>query len=241
MNMLRRLRIAVTALMGLAGVALVLYGLALRAMREVQPFYAAATEAEPQELKSAHKRLESRVSALSAPKPAGRWHTIFSDEEVNGWLATMLENEYAELLPPGVSDPRVAFADGVCKLGYRYDGQQFRTVVSVEGEAFMASADVAAIRFRRAWAGVLPLPMSRVVKEVSAAAKKLDIPVRWTEQDNDPVLLTPVAGALSTDEELRQLERLEVHEGELLLAGSAKPRRNDAPIAIRPVAASTGR
>jgi len=247
--MLRRLRIAVTALVGLLGVGLVVYGLALRAMREVQPFYAAATQAKAEELESAGRRLQSRVSALyrkrkptglRRPQPSRRWQTVFTDAEVNGWLAVNLKEKYGELLPPGVSEPRVAFSEGVCKLGYQYDGKKFSTVISVEGEAFMVSKDVAAIRFRRAWAGALPLPMARVVKEITTAVALLELPLRWAEQDDDPVLLIPVADALSTSEELRRLEQLELRDGELRLAGSTAPRLRGEPKVARRVEAGIG-
>jgi hypothetical protein len=88
----------------------------------------------------------------------------------------------------------------------------------------MDADDVPAVRLRAAWFGGLPLPMSRVVEEISASAAKLEIPIRWTETDGDPVLLASVTDALSTDEERRQLERLELRDGELLLAGKAEPR-----------------
>jgi hypothetical protein len=101
----------------------------------------------------------------------------------------------------------------------------------------MASEDIAAVRFRNARAGALPIPLSEVVEEVSAGAVKLEIPVRWTEQEGDPVLLVSVANALSTHEELRRLEKIELRENELRLAGKTEPR----PDAQSEVASSGGR
>jgi hypothetical protein len=107
--------------------------------------------------------------------------------------------------------------------------------ISVEGEAYMASEDIAAVRFRNARAGAIPIPLSEVVEEVSEGAVKLEIPVRWTEQEGDPVLLVSVANALSTHEELRRLEKIELRDGELRLAGKTEPRpKADAKIASAP-------
>lgn len=205
--------------------AATLGGYAYYAMREVRPFYAQAIEAPPRQLEAAAERMEARVEELvSDPKPPGPWETIFTDEEVNGWLATIVRDRYSDLLPPEVSEPRVAFRRDRCMIGYQYQGKTFRTVISIEGTASMPADDQVAVRLRQAYAGVLPLPMSRVVREVSLGAEKLGIPITWTEDDDDPVLHVSVAGALSTDEERREVQRIELREGELVLAGTAEPQ-----------------
>jgi hypothetical protein len=236
--MSRRLKLSLASLGGLVIAAALLYAFAVQAMQQVQPFYAEAIQKPPSQLETAGRRMESRVSALysDAQKP-GRWQTVFTADEVNGWLAVILKEKYIDLLPPEVYEPRVAFSDGKCQLGYRYKGSHIDAVISVEGDATMASEDVAAVRFRRAHAGLLPIPLSEVVEEVSDGALKLEIPVRWTEQDGDPVMLVSVANALSTNDELRRLEKIELRDGELRLAGKTEPR----PKADANIAAAAGR
>jgi hypothetical protein len=205
---------------------------ALKALRQPQPFYAKALRAEPHELKSASQRLETRVSDLRRDaERAGRWETVFTDEEVNGWLAVVLKEKYADLLPPEVVDPRVAFSEGVARVGYRYQGDQVEAVISIEAEASMSSDDVASVRFKGVRAGSLPLPTSSVVEYIDDAAKKLEIPARWTEVDGDPTLLVPVANALSTDEERRRLEAIKLQDGKLVLEGSTQPLQEAADAA----------
>jgi hypothetical protein len=211
-------------------------------MDEVQPFYADALEANPEELESAGRQMESRVSALcSEAERSGRWQSIFTDDEVNGWLAVVLEEKYAELLPTGVSDPRVAFRAGGCQIGYRYQGRRLNAVVTVEGEAFMVSEDVAAFRLRQARFGGLPLPMSGVIEEISKAAAKMEISVTWGDLETDPLLLVSVADALSTEAEPRKLERVELRDGELLLAGKTEPRPQPKTAVVNRVQAAAGR
>jgi hypothetical protein len=222
--MSRRWKSAAYALTGLVVAVAILGFAALRALRQPQPFYAKAMRAEPQELQNASKRLETRVSDLrrDAERP-GRWQTVFTDDEVNGWLAVVLKEKYTDLLPPEVVDPRVAFDKGAARVGYRYQGDQVDALISIEAEASMASDDVASVRFKRVRAGSLPLPTSSVVEYIDDAAKKLEIPARWTETDGDPTLLVPVAGALSTEAERRRLETIELHDGKLVLEGSTQP------------------
>ena len=197
------------------------------AAQAVDPFYAAAAEAKPAELRAAGEQLENRVADLNdQAETTGRWESTFSDAEVNGWLATILKEKYPTLLPPEVVDPRVSFVAGRCLLGYRYEGESLRAMVTIEGEPFMASHDVAGIRFRKARIGILPLPLAKVVEHINDGAKELGIAVRWVEKEGDPVMLVGVTNALSTDDEVRRLEAIDPREGELALAGSATPRKS---------------
>jgi hypothetical protein len=211
----------VLAVMAIAGVVL------FRATQAVDPFYAAAVAAKPAESREAGERMENRVADLvDQAETTGRWESIFSDAEVNGWLATILKEKYPTLLPPEVVDPRVSFVSGRCMIGYRYEGEQVRAVVTIEGEPFMASDDVAGLRLRKARIGILPLPLSKVVEHINRGAGDLQIPVKWIEHEGDPVMLVGVTNALSTDDEVRRLEEIELRDGELSLAGTATPRKS---------------
>lgn len=197
-----------------------------RATQAVDAFYAAAVSANPAESREAGERMEKRVADLvDQAETTGRWESIFSDAEVNGWLATILKDKYPTLLPPEVVDPRVSFVSGRCLIGYRYEGEQIRAVVTIEGEPFMASHDVAGLRLRKARIGVLPLPLSKVVEHINRGAGDLQIAVKWIEHEGDPVMLVGVTNALSTDDEVRRLEEIELRDGELALAGTATPRK----------------
>ncbi|BBO32154.1 hypothetical protein [Lacipirellula parvula] len=222
--------LALSIIGSVLAVLLVVAGALYWAAQAVDPFYAAATQAKPAELKEAGEQLENRVADLTdQAETTGRWESVFSDEEVNGWLATVLREKYPTLLPPEVVDPRVSFVNGKCLLGYRYQGDKVRAMVTIEGEAFMASDDVAGLRLRKARLGFLPLPLSKVVDHINDGAKQLKIPVKWVEQEGDPVMLVGVTNALSTDEEVRRLDAIDLRDGQLVLAGSIEPRPTLAP------------
>ncbi|QDT72504.1 hypothetical protein [Lacipirellula limnantheis] len=222
----RRIRLIAAAAIAVLAVAAVAGVVAFRATQAVDPFYAAAVAAKPAESREAGQRMENRVADLvDQAETTGRWQSIFSDAEVNGWLATILQEKYPTLLPPEVVDPRVSFQDWRCHIGYRYEGEKFQAVVTIEGEPFMASHDVAGLRLRKARIGVLPLPLSRVIEHINRGADDLQIAVKWIEHEGDPVMLVGVTNALSTDHEVRRLEEIELRQGELSLAGTATPRR----------------
>jgi hypothetical protein len=197
------------------------------ALRQMQPFYATALKVQPRELKTASREMESRVAALySDANPPGRWQAAFTDDEVNGWLAVALTEKFPELLPPEVADPRVAFVDGGVLIGFHWRGDHLHAVVTVEAEAAMAGEDLVTLRLKRARAGSLPLPLADVVEQISLGAEELQWPLRWTHEDGSPVAVLKTADAFSTDDQRRQLEIIEVREGELLLAGSTAPAKD---------------
>jgi hypothetical protein len=66
--------------------------------------------------------------------------------------------------------------------------------------------------------------MSKVVDSITEAAGQLDLAVRWTHLEEDPVLLVSIGDVLSTDKEVRQLKLLKLRPGELLLTGSTAAR-----------------
>lgn len=221
----RRRKLARAIVGVLLAVVAVAGGWAYWAMQEVEPFYAEALETKPAELEQSGRRMEDRVADLAAEaQTTGRWESTFTADEVNGWVDLMLKEHYPDLLPPEVTDPRVAFTEGRCQVGYRYEGQRLRTVISVEADAFMASHDVAAVRLRKARLGAIPLPLSQVVEEISELASELKIPVEWIEQEGDPVLLVGVTNVLSNKVEVRRLEKIDIRAGELVLGGTVTPR-----------------
>jgi hypothetical protein len=239
--MSRRRKVILACLAMFAGVLGLGAGYVLYAVREVQPFYAAAIETEPEVLESAGRRMEQRVDELYDQPQPGNWSTVFTDEEVNGWLARYLQEDQPTLLPPEVVDPRVAFVEGGCKLGFRYAGASLDAVVTVEAEAYMVEENLAAVRFRQARLGALPISMSTVISHISKGAATLKIPIRWTEADGDPVLLAPVTDALSTPEETRSLARLVFSEGQVSLTGATTPRSRATLPVVTQVEAAAGR
>lgn len=190
-------------------------------------------EIDPGELAGAGREMECRVAALvckAAEQPA--WQAVFSDLEVNGWLANILKEKFPELLPKNVLDPRVVFKDNEAVVGFRYRDENVTTVISVRADAWIDQTDVLAVRLRRAHAGKLPIPLKRIVDHVNQAAEKTPLSIRWTQRNGSPIALVPLQDVLSTGTELRQLQTVELHKGELYLAGTTA--KLEAVLAERP-------
>ncbi len=203
----------------LAGAVLV--GLAMHAVRQVQPFYTAAIEINADTLADESHAMERRVAALVSDVVAvPRWQAVFSDLEVNGWLAVALKEKFADLLPESIVDPRVAFFRNEAVVGFRLVSEDFSAVISVRVEAWVSESDLLAVRLLKAHAGTLPIPLSTIVEHMSQGARTLQLPLRWTQEEGFPVALISLPDVLSTSEESRRLEAVELHEGELYVVGS---------------------
>jgi hypothetical protein len=121
----------------------------------------------------------------------------FFRPQVRKALSARLSEQFSVQLPPGFGQPMVHLVEGEVVLMVRYEGSRFRPVVSVAGVPELD--DQGGIRFRptRCWAGALPVPTG------------------WV-----PGLAEEGNRSISLAKEHIQLERIEVQEGKLRLAGS---------------------
>src|SRR5262245_39198763 len=114
----RLLLLAVAAAPGLLIVAAAcVYWAAQRA----PSFYRQALAASVADSSEQGDRFERAALALhNAAQHAGRWEASLSADEINGWLAIDLPSKLPELLPRGVSDPRVAIEGDIFHIAVRY-------------------------------------------------------------------------------------------------------------------------
>src|ERR1700742_869588 len=121
--MARKLRLALVGLTATAVLVSLALWTAYWATRQVRPFYQQALAIDPQTLERGKEELESRATALyTDAHQAGAWRALFTDEQINGWLAAELSNRSSDL---GVKEshdfrePRVAISPGQLTLGFR--------------------------------------------------------------------------------------------------------------------------
>src|SRR5262245_66308041 len=102
----RRLIIVASAIVLALTIALSAF---YRATQQAPQFYREALAAAPRSQHDEGQRFERQALALhNQLQHTGRWEVRFTQDEINGWLASELPEKFPELLPHGVSDPRVA-------------------------------------------------------------------------------------------------------------------------------------
>ena len=191
-------------------------------MSRWQPaFYDSSVQVDRQQAASAGDQFERKILAVHNEVVDDRgWRIAILEEQVNGWLATVLPEKFPEMLPDFVQDPRVQFRAGQAELACRYVGPRFSAVASVVVEPFLTEQpNVIALRIRQARLGALPGLKKRLVERASREARRRGFPLQWTQVDSDPVaLLTLDAPATSQRADLR-LEVLQLSAGQLVIGG----------------------
>lgn len=197
-----------------------------------QPHFYRAMVRVPRERQEAEARrfvtqsLQLRNDIINEPT----WEAIFTDQEVNAWLAKDLVTEFADQLPPEVHEPRIVFGLDRITLAFELDQGPVRSVIWVVARPRIAEPNVLELTFEKIRAGVLPVPAEQVLDRIVAHARAQGLEVEQTLVDEFPVLTVRYNTHAEREDVL--LEQVQIREGEIRLAGRSNRAKGevDAPI-----------
>jgi hypothetical protein len=193
-----------------------------RAAQHEPEFYYQALRAEPKMQAEAGDSLERSILDLHHDaRTEGRWEAVFTEDQINGWLASDMPEKFPSLLPRGTQDPRVDLSPERIQVACRYDRGKFNSVISFVLEvALTEETNQLAIRINKVRAGVLPVPLKSFLDRIRRVADNADIVLDWAQTKGDPVALVTVP-IKHEDYAHREvyLETIELRDGQLLLAG----------------------
>lgn len=202
-----------------------------QALQQSPGFYLEAVAIPSAHQKEAGHEFERNVLALHNDlQQTGQWKRVFSDSQINGWLAVDLPDKFPDLLPPTIRQPRIGLAPKQLQIAFQYETEQLATVVSLCLEIGLADEpNTLAVRVCSAQAGWVPIPLKDFLDHISEAARRADIMLRWAQQDGDPVALITIPHEHDAkDQEKFVLEMIEISQGELIIAGrSVGVEKND--------------
>lgn len=206
------------------GVCLLMWG--YWAARRIPPFYAAAVAVPKETHREAGELLLENAAALASNvQKSGQWQAIFTTEQLNGWLATQLDETFPGLLPDYLADPRVTVGPDGVLFGCRYLKGDVETVVSLKAELHISEANVLKVRLSHARAGAFPLPLGNILQGVTRAAAEAKVQLSWLQAGGDPVAVIKLHP--SDDNAYYRLEKLELGENEVFVAGYTVPRGSE--------------
>lgn len=213
----------------LAAIALLLGGL-YYASQQVPNFYREALALDTQVQQQASREMGTRVTTLynDVNRPGG-WHALFTDEQINGWLAVDFMKNHAHMIPDTIHDPRIAVAPDSITLGVAYSEENLQTVFSLDLEPYLNGPNEIAFRIRKVRAGALPLPMNKVRRTITEIAEQVGLPLRWMHADGAPVAVVTIAPQRDEEDNALWLEKLELHAGEIYVAGRTLPPDHSLP------------
>jgi hypothetical protein len=191
-----------------------------RSLSHVPPFYSDALAVDESVLKQSNREMLRRTAALNNDvKRPGRWEALFTDEQINGWLAVDVPKNHPDLIPPQASNPRVQIVPGRLLAGAQIENA-VSAIVSVELDIRLTDTNVLAVRIQKLRVGDVPWGLDEILDDVIATARDWGLHVEQTQTEGDPVLLLTMPAELDRRRVL--VERLELREGEVYLSGSTK-------------------
>ena len=186
-------------------------------------FYDRAIQADPVAQQDASDTMLRKTAAfVSDVGNEDEWKSLFTEDEINGWLAVDLVENHRDALPSAVTDPRVSIQPDRLTLACRYDRDGWNCVLSVTIDVYLAEPNVVALRIRQARAGAVPLPLKDVVERITAAAEQADLELRWQQAEGDPVALVSIRPPRDEGKREVRIESIKLGEGEVYLAGSSE-------------------
>jgi len=215
---LLRLLLITALLLTLAAIAVV--GVSCVLLSRQPEWYQQALAAPPAAEKKADE-FERRVAALGSDvRLEQQWEAVFTQAEINSFLATRLNDEFAKMLPAGVSDPRVVLRDGEMLLGARYHRGAINSILTVRATAHLTdNANEVAVALRDSRAGAVPIPLSKLVEEIEELAQREGIDVRLRDTPDGPVILAQLPEEHDKVVGRVHVKTIEVLSGEVYLAG----------------------
>lgn len=226
---MRKVILIATVVIAMVAVALSLVSL-YHASRQVPVFYIEAIAQDAGEQEEARDEFVASVAGLASDlHRRGKWQALFTEKQINAWLALELVGNDPNLLPSELADPRVSIRAREATIACRYTNGGVTTVLSLTADMYLKTSNVLAVRIRRVRAGTLPVPLTQVLNAISQAARGLKLRLEWRKTQGDPVALISFPRAPDGEPDSLILQKVELHEGALFVAGTVGPSSSGDP------------
>jgi hypothetical protein len=142
---------------------------------------------------------------------------VFTDQEVNAWLAEDLVTHFADQLPPEVHEPRIVFDADRVTLAFQFDQGPIRSVISVVARVRVPDQNVIELTLEKIWAGAVPFPADPIIDRITDRAMRHGLDIQWKQGGDEHVALIRYTPDLKRNDVV--LEQVNVRQGQIRLAG----------------------
>ena len=123
----------------------------LGALRHEPTFYREALKQEPAAQQAANDELLANATALASnARHQARCSASFTAGQINGWLVLDVPQNFPDLLPKEISEPRIRLGPGKATIACRYHDANLKTIISLNIELYLADPNVLALRILNA-------------------------------------------------------------------------------------------
>lgn len=193
-----------------------------RASQSVPEFYSRLLAEDRTAQRSASDSMIQKTTLLVGDvQKSGRWEMLFSEEEINGWLAVDLEENHSRSLPPGIADPRVVVQPGSLQWACRTQLQGVETVLSAQLDVHLQEPGVLGVRVRHLRAGSIPLPLTGLLDRIGELGDRRGLRIQWQQTEGDPVALIHIDPVIEDNKPV-VIDSVELAEGEIYVSGTTQ-------------------
>lgn len=161
-----------------------------------------------------------------------RWEAVFSDAEVNAWLAEDLVNQFADQIPAGVRDPRVVFEPDRVVLAFQLEESPVQSIIWVVLRVRVPEPNELELTVEKIRAGVMPVPAEGVLERIAAHLRSWGVDVRWERDGSLPVALVRYEPHLQRRDIV--LEQFQILQGQVRLSGRSERTEAEAQLELPP-------
>jgi hypothetical protein len=151
------------------------------------------------------------------------WEAVFTDEEVNAWLAEDLITHFADQLPPEVNEPRLLFELDRITLAFQLQQRGIRSVITVVARPRVPEGNTVELTLEKIRAGILPVPADNFLNRIVDYARYHGVDVEWSRKDGYPVVVMRYTPNLEREDV--RLEQVQICNGQIRLAGRSDRAR----------------
>lgn len=213
-------------LMGTA-ILLILVGVGgtlLWALLRVPDFYADATASIPQEpaerQQAAKNLVQETTNLVNDIKHSDQWSASFKQSDINSWFVEELQQEkYNDVVPEGVSEPRLVIRDERLQLGFRFKRNGWNGIVSLKLKPWIQDQNRLAIEIESIRAGIVPIPLEEMLENLTQQLVDSGWDVTWNHANGHDVAVITLQ---QEKPDSPVLESLLIDEGEVRVSGRSK-------------------
>lgn len=202
-----------------------LAGVVLWALLRVPDFYVEAATTVPGELEArrlaAKHLVQETTNLINDIEHSDEWSATFKQSDVNSWfLEELRQAKYKDVIPKGVSDPRLAIRDGFLQLGFRFQRKGWNGIVSLQLKPWIQDENRLAIEIEAIRAGIVPMPLEEMLHELSQQLVDKGWEVTWSHANGNDVAVINLNKQRNPKSPV--LESLTIAEGEVRIRGHRK-------------------
>lgn len=152
------------------------------------------------------------------------WQLSVSDQQLNGWLRSHLQEKYAKYNPAQIENLCVSFTGGRIRIAFQLKHSYFPLVVCADLEPFMtAENDNLGLKLHGVYSGLIPLPTKRATEQITQALARSNVPIVWTSAGGSPVgILSPTLNLAKSLRRRIIIQSIAWDENRILISGRAE-------------------